>query len=229
MNKIATIGHNNPPDPIEEALAPFGDALSEAELWLDGERVEDAGQMAAVDHLIACVKAAIKAAKSGEEAEAKPLHEAWKAAKARWKPAMDDLDRVKNGLIAAVDVFKRAEAERVAAAERKARAAAAAARQAAENAMRQADAANIEAQRAADGAMRAADEAQRQANAAASDKVRGLRTVTRHEVTDTKAALHWIARNDKPAIEVFVAEYARKHHRDATIDGVNVWTEKEAF
>jgi hypothetical protein len=226
---LAKIGHNGPPCPIEEALAPFGDALSEAELWLDGERVEDAGQMAAVDHLIASVKAAIKATKAGEEAEAKPLHEMWKAAKLRWKPAADDLERIKTGLIAAVDTFKRAEAERAAAAERKARAEANAARQAAENAMRQADAANIEATRAAAEAMRVADEAQRQANAAASKTVKGLRSVTRYKVADTRAALHWIARNDKEAIEAFVAEYARKHHRDAIIDGVNVWTEKEAF
>jgi hypothetical protein len=226
---IAKIGHNGPPCPIEEALAPFGDALSEAELWLDGERVEDAGQMAAVDALIASVKAAIKATKAGDEAEAKPLYDAWKAAKARWKPAADDLERIKTGLIAAVDVFKRAEAERAAAAERKARAEANAARQAAENAMRQADAANIEATRAAAEAMRVADEAQRQANAAAAQKVKGLRSVTRYKVADTRAALHWIARNDKEAIEAFVAEYARKHHRDTVMDGVNVWTEKEAF
>jgi hypothetical protein len=226
---LAKIGHNGPPCPIEEALAPFGDTLSEAEHWLDGERVEDAGQMAAVDHLIASVKAAIKATEAGEEAEAKPLYAEWKAAKARWKPAADDLERIKTGLIAAVDTFKRAEAEKVAAAERKARAEASAARQAAENAMRQADVANIEATRAAAEAMRVADEAQRQANAAAAQKVKGLRSVMRYKVADTRAALHWIARNDKDAIEAFVAEYARKNHRDAIIDGVNVWTEKEAF
>jgi hypothetical protein len=226
---LAKIGHNGPPCPIEEALAPFGDALSEAELWLDGERVEDAGQMAAVDALIKDVKAAIKAAEAGEEAEARPLFKAWKAAKTRWIPTLDDLDRVKDGLIAAVDGFKRAEAEKVAAVERKARAEATAARQAAENAMRQADAANIEATRAAAEAMRVADEAQRQANAAAAQKVKGLRSVMRYTVADTRAALHWIARNDKEAIEAFVAEYARKNHRDAIIDGVNVWTEKEAF
>jgi hypothetical protein len=226
---LAKIGHNNPPDPVKELLAFFNTTLSESELWLDGGHVENFGQMAAVDNLIWNVKSAIKSAKSGEEFEAKPLHEAWKAAKLRWKPTIDDLERIKTGLIAAVDTFKRAEAERAAAAERKARAEANAARQAAENAMRQADAANIEATRAAAEAMRVADEAQRQANAAASKTVKGLRSVTRYKVADTRAALHWIARNDKEAIEAFVAEYARKHHRDAIIDGVNVWTEKEAF
>lgn len=33
--------HNNPPDPIDEALAPFGDFISEAENWLDGTAVEN--------------------------------------------------------------------------------------------------------------------------------------------------------------------------------------------
>ena len=37
--QLATIGHNNPPDPIDEALAPFGDVITEAEVWLDGTRV----------------------------------------------------------------------------------------------------------------------------------------------------------------------------------------------
>ena len=39
--------HNNPPDPIDEALAPFGDVISEAENWLDGSPVENEAQMKA--------------------------------------------------------------------------------------------------------------------------------------------------------------------------------------
>ena len=41
--------HNGPPDPIDEALAPFGDTITEAEGWLDGTAVETEGQMKAVD------------------------------------------------------------------------------------------------------------------------------------------------------------------------------------
>lgn len=41
MNNVTPIsGHNNPPDPIYETLAPFGDYISAAETWLDGEPVD---------------------------------------------------------------------------------------------------------------------------------------------------------------------------------------------
>lgn len=229
MNAPAQIGHNNPPDPIDEALAPFGDFISEAENWLDGEPVSDEGQMRAVDDLLKHIKAAEKAVKTAEEAEARPLHDAWKAAKARYKPTIDDLARIKTGLVAIVDAFKRKLAKEREEAERKARAEAERARREAEAAARAADAADIEAQRRAAEAQAAADLAQAQAAAASKQQVKGLRTTTMHEVTDHRAALHWIARNDREAITEFVDAYAKRHHRDKTIDGVRVWQEKVAF
>ena len=48
MNAIAKAGDNNPPSPIDEALAPYGDFISEAETWADGAEVENEGQMKAV-------------------------------------------------------------------------------------------------------------------------------------------------------------------------------------
>jgi hypothetical protein len=79
-------------------------------------------------------------------------------------------------------------------------------------------------------AIAAAEEAQRLAAVAAKDTVKGMRTVTRYEVTDHRALLHWIARNDKDAIRAFVDEYARKEHKAiANADGIRVWQEKEAF
>lgn len=225
----AAIGHNNPPDPIDEALAPFGDYITEAENWLDGEAVANEGQMRAVDDLLKQIKAAEKAVKTAEEAEAKPLHDAWKAAKARYKPTLDDLGRIKAGLVSIVDGFKRKLAQEKAEAERKARAEAERARREAEEAARAADASDIEAQRRAAEAQAAADLAQAQAAAASKQQVKGLRTTTMHEVEDHRAALHWIARNDRDAVTAFVEEYARRHHRDKKIDGVRVWQEKVAF
>lgn len=225
----APIGHNNPPDPIDEALAPFGDYITEAENWLDGEAVTNEGQMRAVDDLLKQIKAAEKAVKTAEEIEAKPLHEAWKAAKARYKPTLDDLGRIKGGLVSIVDGFKRKLAQEKAEAERMARAEAERARREAEEAARAADALDIEAQRRAAEAQAAADLAQAQAAAASKQQVKGLRTTTMHEVEDHRAALHWIARNDRDAVTAFVEEYARRHHRDKKIDGVRVWQEKVAF
>lgn len=221
--------HNSPPDPIDEALAPFGEFITEAEGWLDGKPVENEPQMKAVDGLTKQIKAAKKAVEAAEESAAKPFYDQWKAEKARFKPTLDDLDRIVKGLVSAVDGFKRKLAAEKAEAERKARIEAAEAMRAAEEAARQADASDIEAQREAARAREEAEAAQARAAAASKDTVKGLRTVTRYEVTDHKALLNWIARNDREAVTAFIEEWARKNHRDVKADGLNVWTEKEAF
>jgi hypothetical protein len=231
MNAQTLIGHNNPPDPLDEALKPYGDALSEAENWLDGTPVENEGQMKAVDALLRQIKAAEKAVKDAEDSAAKPLYDAWKAAKARYAPTLDDLTRLKKGLVSIVDAFKRKLAAEKAEAERKARAEAEAARRAAEEAARQASASDIEAQRKAAEAKQAADLAQAQAAAAAKDTVKGMRKVTKYEITDHRALLHWIAKNDRDAITAFVEDYAQKNYKRGAqaADGLRVWEEKEAF
>lgn len=222
--------HNNPPDPIDEALAPFGDFISEAENWLDGTAVENESQMKAVDDLTKQLKTAKKAVEAAEESEAKPFYDQWKSAKARYKPTLDDLDRMVKGLIAAVDVFKRKLAAEKEAARKEAERLAWEATRAAQEAARQADATNIEAQREAAAAIAAAEDAQRLAAAAAKDTVKGMRTVTRYEITDHRALLNWIAKNDRDAITAFIEDYARREHKViANAEGIRVWQEKEAF
>lgn len=221
--------HNNPPDPIDEALAPYGDVISEAENWLDGQPVENEGQMKEVDKLLRGIKDAVKAVAAAEESEAKPIYDQWKAAKARYAPTLTDLDRIKKGLVSIVDAFKRKLAAEKAEAERKAREEAEAARLAAQKAHQEALAGDIEAQRAAAEMERAAEEAARDAARASKDTVKGMRTVHRHRIEDHRAALHWIAKNDREAITAFVSEYVARNFKGAPIDGVTVWTEKEAF
>lgn len=224
-----TTGHNNPPNPIDDALAPYGDAISEAENWLDGTAVENEGQMEAVDALLKDVKAAKKAVGDAEESEAKPLYDQWRAAKDRYKPTLDDLTRVAKGLASVVSDFKARLAAEKAAAERKARAEAAAAAREAEEKARAAAAGDIEAQREAAAAQAEADAKRKEATAAGRDQVKGLRTVQKYEVTDHRAALHWIAMNDREAITAFVDEYVRRNHKSLIIEGVRQWSEKEAF
>lgn len=229
MNVVDRL-HNSPPDPIDEALAPFGDFISEAESWLDGTAVENEGQMKAVDDLTKQLKAAKKAVEAAEESEAKPFYDQWKAAKARYKPTLDDLDRLVKGLVAAVDVFKRKLAAEKEAARKEAERLAWEATRAAQEAARQADATNIEAQREAAAAIAAAEEAQRLAAVAAKDTVKGMRTVTRYEITDHRALLNWVARNDRDAVTAFIEEWARRNHKEKqTAEGLRVWQEKEAF
>ena len=230
MNAPAVIGHNNPPDPIDEALAPFGDVISEAELWLDGQKVENEGQMKAADVLLKGVKAARKAVDDARDTATKPLHDAWKGEVARWKPTQDDLDRLAKGLVALLDDFKRKLAAEKEAARKEAERLAWEETRKAQEAARLADASNIEATRAAAAAMEAAEEAQRKAAEAAKDTVKGLRTVTRYEITDHRALLNWIAKNDRDAVTAFIEEYARKEHKViANAEGIRVWQEKQAF
>jgi hypothetical protein len=222
--------HNGPPDPIDEALAPFGDTITEAEGWLDGTAVETEGQMRAVDALIKDMKAAKKAVEAAEESEAKPIYDAWKAAKERYKPTLTDLDRIVKGLVATVDTFKRKlAAEKEAKRKEVERLAWEETRKAQESA-RQAAANDIDAQRQAAAAMEAAEAAQRAAKFAANDGVKGMRTVTLYDVTDHRALLHWIAKHDRDSVTAFIDEWARKNHKEnQNAEGLRVWTEKQAF
>lgn len=225
---IAGVGHNGAPDPLDEALAPYGDAITEAETWLDGTTVETEGQMKAVDALRKNMREARLAVEAAEKAEATPLHDAWRKAKARYKPTLDDVSRIEKGLVALVDGFKRELAAKKEAAERTARIQAAALRAAAEEAARKVDPTNIEAQRAADEAKAAAAEATRKAAEASKDTVKGLRTTHFHEVEDHRAALNWIAINDRDALTAFIVEYARLNFRTKPIAGVRIWQERIA-
>jgi hypothetical protein len=204
------IGHNNPPSLIDDALAPFGDTITEAENWLDGSPVETEAQMLSVDALTKDLKAAKKAVEAAKEEEYRPFKIAGDAVIARYKPTLDDIDRMVKGLVAAVDGFKRKLAAEKEAARKEAERLAWEKTRAAQEAARQADASNIEAQRAADQAMRAAEEAQRQATLAKADTVKGMRTITRTVIVDPVALARWLWANDRAAQEEFQADRARK-------------------
>jgi hypothetical protein len=229
MDGLPPRTHNNPPDAIDDICAAYEATRLEAENWLDGVAVESEAQMKAVDAIRASARDWRLALERGQKAESGPLYDAYKAALERWKPTIEDAKRIEAGLVAVVDGFKRKLAAEKAEAERKAREEARAKAAEAERLAREADAANIEASRAAAEAAQEAQRAEEAARAAANDKVKGLRTVWHHEVTDHRAALHDIARNDKDAITRFVEEYARAHYRQRPIEGVKVWSEKEAF
>lgn len=211
MTELATIGHNGPPDPLDEATGAFEGTRIEAETWLDGKKVENEGQMKAVDDLTKGMKEAKKAVEDAKELEFRPHKQAADGVIAKYKPTLEDSDRIIKGLVAIVSDFKaklaaKKEAERKAAwdAARKAE------REAEELAVK-ADVGNIDDQRAADAAKQSALDAQKAASAAQKDTVKGMRTVTSHEVVDMRALINWIATNDKPAIAEFASEYARKN------------------
>lgn len=227
MNPRAVPGGNNPPDPLDEALAPYGDFISEAETWLDGEPVTTDGQMKEVDRLTKEIKAALKAATDGQKSASAPFHDAWKAELARWKPTIEDLTRIRDGLVSIVGVFKKQKAAEAEAARRAAEAEARKAREEAERKAREAAAGDIEAQREAAAALAEAQEATKAAKNV--ETVKGMRLVWKYEIDNHREALKWIAANDREAITAFIEEYVRRNHKTATIDGVRAWQDKEAF
>lgn len=229
QNPRAVIGNNNPPDPIDVALEPFGDVLEEVGNWLDGATVENEGQLKATDALLKELKAARKAVDTARDECTKPLHEIWKAEVARWKPTQDDLDRQVRCLVAAQAPYKAKLAAEKEEARQKAAAEAEAKAEAARQAHQSANSASIEEQRRADDLMREAEEATKAAARAAKDTVKGMRTVQVFEIESHKSALHWIALNDREAITAFIEDYVRRNFKLRQIDGVKVEARKEAF
>ena len=221
--------HNNPPNPIDEALEPFGDTITEAEGWLDGKPVETEGQMKAVDALTKEIKAAKKAVEAAEESAAKPIYDQWKAEKAKFAPTITDLDRIVKGLVAAVDTFKRKLAAEKEAARKKAEAEAWEATRKAQQAARMADASNIEAQRQAAAAQAQAEAAQKAAMAAKNDTVKGMRWYDCYEIIDHRKALHWIAANDRDAMTAFIEAYVAKNAKRMPEDAVRNYKEQRAI
>jgi hypothetical protein len=228
-NERAAIGGNNPPDPIDELTATYDAERQEAENWLDGEPVENEAQMNEVDKLRKAMRQWRLDLEKGQKSATAPLHDAYKAELARWKPTIDDAKRIEKALVSTVDAFKRKLAEQKRAEEQAAWEAANKAKREAEEKVRAAEASNLEAQREADAAKQEAIEAEKAAQEARRNQVKGLRTVTKYEITDHRAALHDIAQKDRDAMTAFIEDYVRRNHKARAIAGVNVWQEKEAY
>lgn len=229
MNDLSPMGHNNPPDPIELVVAEYDAVISEAQNWGDGEPVTDEASMKAVDAVLKEFKTYKSAlAKAGKE-RTDPLHKAWKAEVAAVKIYTDDADLMQKALVDIVAPFKaklvaQKEAERRAAWDEAERV-----RKAAEQAERDAQAGNIDQLREAETAKQEALEATKAAQAAQKDTVKGLRTVTHHEIVSMRDLVNWIAATDKGAMAEFATEFARKRHGDIPDAIVRTWTTKEAY
>jgi hypothetical protein len=221
-------GHNNPPDPIDEVVAEFSDTIFEAENWADGTAVENEDQMKVVDALIADMKKATTALSKAKKSATAPLHDVWKAEIARWKPTEDDFGRIKDCLIGAVAPFKAKLAAEKEAARRAAAAEAAKKEADACAAMEAAAESDLEAQREAAAKQAEFEAAQRASQKASKDTVKGLRLTWHHEIENMRSLVNWIAKNDKEAMAEFATEYARRNHRDKTMDGVRAWQERVA-
>jgi len=231
MNDLTPgIGHNGAPDPIDTITASYEAEREEAANWLDGSPVESEAQMNAVDALRKAMRQWRLDLEKGQKDATAPLRAVYQAELDRWKPTIEDAKRIEGCLVATVDAFKRKLAEEKRAAEKAAWEAAEKARREAEAKAQAAAATDLEAQREAEAARQAAIDAEKAAQAARKDQVKGMRTVTKYEITDHRALLHWIAANRRDDITAFIEAWAQKHHKaHENADGLRVWTEKEAY
>lgn len=85
---------------------------------------------------------------------------------------------------------------------------------------------DIAAQREAAEKQAAFEAAQAAAKAAEADTVRGLRSCDVVEIVDATAFARWLWANDRPALEAWMLDYARKH--PIAIPGVERRKEKRA-
>lgn len=228
MTNTAQVGHNNPPDPIEELTALYDADRMEAENWLDGSPVENEAQMNEVDALRKAMREWRLSLEKGQKSATAPLHDAYKAEIARWKPTIDDAKRIEQGLVATVDAFKRKLAEQKQAEQRAAWEAAEKARKEAEAKAAQAAASDLEAQREAAAAKEAAMEAEKVAQKLKSEKVKGLRTVKETVVIDPVALARHLWEHDRDELLMFMHNRARK--LGLHVPGiVEIQERKEAF
>jgi hypothetical protein len=225
------IGHNNPP-----AIDAFGmaldDAYATAKDFLDGSPIETQGQADAIGRIVSEVKKIRKDADAARAEEKRPHDEAAKAVQAKWKPLLDRADTIVTAAQRPLTTYLAKLAAQQAEAERLARVEAERAAQAAIEAQRQAD--GVEAieqakrlQDEADKAAKAANKAGKaKAHVAGVDRAVGLRSHRVATVTDHRAALLWIAKNDAAAVNAFVEDYARRNAPTRPMDGVEVTTER---
>lgn len=218
MNTIVNLGHNNPPTPFDEALDVVSSLKEEARHWLDGAEVTSQAEAEAIAQLLDMARKAKKQADDLRKVEAKPFDDGKKAVQAKYKPLMDDCDRIASVCKAAnLPWLKKLEDERrqeEAAARKKAEEEA----RKAEEAMRAAQAADLDAREAAEQQVKIAQEAEREANRAAKQKANakggaramGLRTVYRHEITDATAFARWCWQHENAALMDCLNSIAKK-------------------
>lgn len=235
---IATIGHNNPPEPtpFEAAEISIFSLFDEAKHWLDGKGVNSEADADGVSKLLDMIRKAKKSADDARADEKRPHDEAAKLVQEKYKPLLTrcDLaaDACKKALapwLETLEAEKRVKAEAARKeAEEKARAA--------QEAMRAAHATDLAAREAAEALLQDAKKAEATAKRAENDKAHAkggaravtLRTTYRPVMTDaTQAARHyWTARRDECA--AFFLSLAEKDVRAGkhAIPGFEIIEEK---
>lgn len=202
--RIASIGHNSPPDPFTAIEVHVSDLMTEAKNWCDGTPIENQQQADTVAKLIDEFRAAAKAADEARKEEARPFDEGKAKVQEKYAVLIADTKTQKGQIVRALEALKatltpwlqKLERERREA-EEKARLEAEAKAKAAAEAMRATSTADLEGREEAESLVAAAEAAEAEAARIAKDKAHargdgraiGLRKFYRPVLTDRKAAL----------------------------------------
>ncbi|MBS4048083.1 MAG: hypothetical protein KG075_17185 [Alphaproteobacteria bacterium] len=222
MTDRHAIGGNQPP-PVEA----FSLHIEELFSLVSGSvaaPVQTDEQEAALDALLDDVRKAKKDADAERAAEKKPHDDAAKAVQTAWKPLLDRCDKAAEAIKAALTPYRTAKQRAKDEAARIAREEAEAKQRAAQEALRQSD--DLEARFAAEEQLKQAEKLAAQANRI-DRSATGLRTYQVADVTDRRALLEHVMRNDPDALTEWLAEYARKA-LPAQLPGVTIRIEKKA-
>ena len=218
------IGHNNPP--AVEAMALHVEGLFKlVSDTTDGAEVATDEQEAALDSLLSDVKQAAKDAEATRKAEKEPHLEAGRQVDAAWKPIKDRLDMAAGEIKRLLTPYRVAKQKAREEAERKAREEAEAKEAAARAKLQEPE--HLQARFDAEEELKAASKLKAVANCTAREAT-GLRTRKIVTVTDHRAALLWMAKHDKPALDAMIEDYARRTAAVRPMDGVTVTEEKRA-
>ena len=208
MNKIATIGDNNPPSPFDEAQFSIASLREEASHWLDGAEVTTQNEADAIAKLLDLVRKTKKEADDARKAEAKPFDDGKKEVQARYKPLLENCDRIASVCKAAnlpwLQKMEEQRRQEEAAARKKAEEASAKA----QAALQAAAATDIAAKEAAEDQIKIAKQAKKEANKAATQRgtakggarAMSLRTVYRHEIVNVREFARWCWDNEYDAL-----------------------------
>lgn len=234
---LATIGHNNPPDPFGAIKAHIDDLYAEAKNWLDGDPITTQAQADEVGRLLDMIREAEKTADDARKQENEPFDIGKAAVQAKYAPLIADTKAVRGKTVLASEACKAALAPWRQEQERIKREAAEAARREAEEkariaaeASRMADTADLEARERADAAIRDADAAAKLANRAdkAATTGTGLRSYWTPKMVDPVAAARWAWADHRAACEEFFLSLASADVRAGkrTIAGFEIIEER---
>lgn len=244
---IATIGHNQPPEPTpyEKARDKINDLYDEAKLWLDGAVVDSQALADGIGKLIKSLRDAVAEADAARIIENEPFDRGKAEVQARYAPLIADtktqkgkaalaINACKNALAPWLDAIDRAQRE----AAEKLRQEAAEKTRLAQEAIRKVDAANLAEREAAEALVQDAKKADALANkverstatAATGGRAIGLRTTYQPELTDATAAARHYWQVERKAMEEFLIGLAERDCRAGRreIPGFTVHEKKTA-